>query len=68
VEASSKQLKACGLIRRTRDIVFVRLEKSLQRSLGDRSSAITETRGKMRILGTATTELSMELNRVSRLK
>jgi hypothetical protein len=52
----AKQLKACGLIRLTRDIVSVRLEKSLQPSLGDRSSAIIRTRGKMCIPGTATTE------------
>jgi hypothetical protein len=39
--------------------LMVRLERSLQRSLGDRSSAITKTRGKMRILGTATTERGM---------
>lgn len=30
----AKQGKACGLIRRTRDIVAVRLEKSVQRPLG----------------------------------
>ena len=30
----AKQFRARGLIRRTRDIVSVRLEKSLQRSLG----------------------------------
>jgi hypothetical protein len=30
----AKQLKACGLIQLTRDIVSVRLEKSLHRSLG----------------------------------
>jgi len=42
-----------------RDIVSVRLERSLQRSLGDRSSAITKTRGKMCILGTAASERGM---------
>jgi len=47
----AKQLKACGLIRLTRDIVSVRLEKSLQPSLGDRSSAITGLAARFASLG-----------------
>jgi hypothetical protein len=47
---------------RSDEALTMPIEKSLQRSVADQSSAITTNRGKMCIPATATTVLSPELN------